>query len=54
VFCRNFSKIGHGNGEYLGTMVFMPLDGNRFGFQRINDKVKDKLVLSAIWCWRGI
>jgi hypothetical protein len=25
----------------LGTMVFMPLDGNRFGFQRINDKIKD-------------
>jgi hypothetical protein len=25
----------------LGTMFFMPLDGNCFGFQRINDKVKD-------------
>jgi hypothetical protein len=25
----------------LGTMVFMPLDGNRFDFQRINDKIKD-------------
>jgi hypothetical protein len=25
----------------LGTMVFMPLDGNRFGFQRINVKIKD-------------
>jgi hypothetical protein len=25
----------------LDTMVFMPLDGNRFGFQRINDKIKD-------------
>jgi hypothetical protein len=25
----------------LGTIVFMPLDGNRFGFQRINDKIKD-------------
>jgi hypothetical protein len=25
----------------LGTMEFMPLDGNRFGFQRINDKIKD-------------
>jgi hypothetical protein len=25
----------------LGTMVFMPLDGNHFGFQRINDKIKD-------------
>jgi hypothetical protein len=25
----------------LGTLVFMPLDGNHFGFQRINDKIKD-------------
>jgi hypothetical protein len=25
----------------LGTMVFMPLDGNHFSFQRINVKVKD-------------
>jgi hypothetical protein len=25
----------------LGTVVFMSLDGNRFGFQRINDKIKD-------------
>jgi hypothetical protein len=25
----------------LGNMVFMSLDGNRFGFQRINDKIKD-------------
>jgi hypothetical protein len=25
----------------LGTMVFMPLDGNYFGFQRINVKIKD-------------
>jgi hypothetical protein len=25
----------------LGTMVFMSLDRNRFGFQRINDKIKD-------------
>jgi hypothetical protein len=25
----------------LGTMVFMALDGNCFGFQRINDKIKD-------------
>jgi hypothetical protein len=49
VFCRNFSKLGHENGDYLGTMVFMPLDVNRFDFQRINDKVKNKLVLSAIW-----
>jgi hypothetical protein len=25
-----------------------PIDGNRFGFQRIGDKVKDELVLSAV------
>jgi hypothetical protein len=25
----------------LGTLVFMPLDGNHFSFQRINDKIKD-------------
>jgi hypothetical protein len=25
----------------LGTVVFMPLEGNHFGFQRINDKIKD-------------
>jgi hypothetical protein len=25
----------------LGTMVFMSLDGNHFGFQRINDKIND-------------
>jgi hypothetical protein len=25
----------------LGNMVFMSLDGNRFGFPRINGKIKD-------------
>jgi hypothetical protein len=25
----------------LGNMVFMSLDGNRFDFQRINDKIKE-------------
>jgi hypothetical protein len=25
----------------LGTVIFMPLDGNHFGFQRINGKIKD-------------
>ena len=29
-----------------------PIDGNRFGFQRMDDKVKDGLVLSVVWCWR--
>jgi hypothetical protein len=31
-----------------------PVDGIRFGFQRMDDKVKDGLVLSANWSWRGI
>ena len=26
-----------------------PIDGIRFGFQRMDDKVKDRLVLSVIW-----
>ena len=29
-------------------MVVMPVDGNRFGFQRMDDKVKYGLVLSAV------
>ena len=29
---------------------YAPIDGNHFGFQRINDKVKDGLVLSVVWC----
>ena len=33
-------------------MVVMPYDGNRFGFQRMDDKVKDGLVLSVDWSWR--
>ena len=31
-------------------MVVMPYDGNRFGFSRNYDKVKDGLVLSVVWC----
>ena len=31
-------------------MVVMPYDGNRFGFQRMDDKVKDGLVLSVVQC----
>jgi hypothetical protein len=30
-----------------------PINGNHFDFQKIGDKVKDELVLSVIWCWRG-
>ena len=29
-----------------------PYDGNHFGFQRMDDKVKDGLVLSVDWSWR--
>jgi hypothetical protein len=29
-----------------------PIDGNHFGFSRMDDKVRDKLVLSVEWCWR--
>jgi hypothetical protein len=32
----------------IGT-AHAPVDGNRFGFQRMNDKVKDELVLSVVW-----
>ena len=32
-------------------MVVMPYDGNRFGFQRMDNKVKDGLVLSVDWSW---
>lgn len=36
-------------------MVFMPLDdGFCFGFQMMKDKAKDRLVLSAIWCWEAL
>jgi hypothetical protein len=34
----------------LGNYGFhASIDGNHFGFQRMNDKVKDGLVLSAVW-----
>ena len=33
-------------------MVVMPYDGNRFGFERMDDKIKDGLVLSVDWSWR--
>jgi hypothetical protein len=47
------SKLGHGNGDCLGNYGFhAPIDGNHFSFQRMNDKVKDELVLSVDRCWR--
>ena len=42
-------ELGHGNDDSLGIYGFhAPIDGNHFGFQRMDDKVKDKLVLSVI------
>ena len=32
-------------------MVVMPHDGNHFGFQRMDDKVKDGLVLKLPLAW---
>ena len=45
-------KLGHGNGDRLGYLSWWscPYDENRFGFQRMDDKVKDGLVLSVNWC----
>ena len=31
-------------------MVVIHYDRNYFGFQRMDDKVKDELVLSVVWC----
>ena len=33
-------------------MLSCPYDGNRFSFQRMDDKVKDRLVLSVVQCGR--
>jgi hypothetical protein len=41
VFCRNFDKLGHGVDNCFRHYGIHALDGNRFGFQRINDKIKD-------------
>ena len=46
-------ELGHGNDDCLGNYGFhAPIDGNRFGFQRMDDKVKDGLVLSVVWRYR--
>jgi hypothetical protein len=38
----------------MGNMVIMPPSMKIvFGFQRIDDKAKNRLVLRVIWCWRG-
>ena len=42
--------MGHGNGNCLGNYGFhAAIDGNHFGFQRMDDKVKDGLVPSVVW-----
>ena len=38
--------------DWAIMVVMPPDDGNRFGFQMMDDKVKDELVLSVVWCWR--
>ena len=44
-------KLGHGNSKLIGhSWLPRPYDGNRLGFQRMDDKVKDRLVLSVVWC----
>jgi hypothetical protein len=41
-------KLSHGNGNWLGNYgIPAPVDGNHFGFQRMEDKVKDGLVPSV-------
>jgi hypothetical protein len=51
---KRHCKLGHRNGNLLGNYGFhAPINENRFGFQRMNDKVKDGLVLSDVWRWRG-
>ena len=48
-------KLGHGNDDCLSNYGFCaPVDGNHFGFQRMDNKVKDRLVLSVIWRWRAL
>ena len=48
-------KLGHGNGELIGqSWLSCPYDRNRFGFQRMDDKFKDGLVLSVDWSWKTL
>ena len=43
-------KLGYDNGDWLGTYgIYAPDDGIRFGFQSMDNKVKDGLVLSVVW-----
>ena len=46
-------KLSHGNRDRLGNHgCHAPIDGNRFGFQKMDIKVKYGLVLSVVWYWR--
>ena len=48
-------KLGHDKWRSIGLSWWSyPYDGNYFGFQRMDDKVKDRLVLSVVWHWRDI
>ena len=50
VLKRQF-ELGHDNGDVWAINGFhAPIDGNRFDFQRMDDKLKDGLVLSVVWC----
>ena len=43
-------KLDHDNGKLIEqSWLSCPYDENRFGFQRMDDKVKDELVLSVDW-----
>jgi hypothetical protein len=49
MFYRGKFELGHDNGGcWAINSCHAPIDGNRFGFQRMDDKVKDELVLSVI------
>ena len=44
-------KLGHGNGKLIGhSWLPCSYDGNCLGFQGMDGKVKDGLVLSVVWC----
>ena len=49
VWFAETTLLGHGHDDCLGNYGFyVPIDGNRFDFQRMHDKVKDGLVLSVV------
>ena len=43
-------KLGHGNGDRLGNHGGHALRWKLFRFAKMDDKVKDGLVLSVVWC----